>query len=571
METGNKGNRFIIQFIFLLFTLFFFSACSGLVSGYVYEKSESKQYVYISLESTDSRTVSAGNVDFTDPTKDFYFYIWGKSSSTTITPRSVNFNFLTGNSGTIELDFPEDTYYFVLAVTQTAPTDISSSNTILNNAILAGYSNADLKHTKTVKFYLSDLSLSGFGGVYLDFYLDSSWSNDDVTKLNADYTAKLGFYDDSGNMWTGYQLINLSGLNKTTPVSTENHFSNVPSGTYDMVVLIEKKNTTLKYIYTDKIIISPNRNINSTVYIPNVIENIPAAPLSFKASWSMDKRFYSIYDSSTETSETIPDDESIDNYDFDGYGVLFTWADNSKNETGFKITLADISKMGSSQLTASEIIASVPAVITDSYWNSLVNDYIGNTSVIKEVTAGNCKVSPEYISGSLDKNSTGLVLYLPFGSCYIAKIEAESAAGTSSACYVTLDEGFNISMYTGKPFAGNVINCYKTIYHLSGGTLSYTENYNPKRITGRIIKYHNYGEGDFLCPIASNTASGTLETPALICNSENWRRWVVGSYYGENLVDIIGGTSITVNPAYTYQKPNDYTGYTSLYLFARYD
>ena len=149
--------------------------------------------------------------------------------------------------------------------------------------------------------------------------------------------------------------------------------------------------------------------------------------------------------------------------------------------------------------------------------------------------------------------------------------EAESAAGTSSACYVTLDEGFNISMYTGKPFAGNVINCYKTIYHLSGGTLSYTENYNPKRITGRIIKYHNYGEGDFLCPIASNTASGTLETPALICNSENWRRWVVGSYYGENLVDIIGGTSITVNPAYTYQKPNDYTGYTSLYLFARYD
>lgn len=570
------------------------------MSGEVFEKNSVTRYVYIILDSGESKTVASRSItapaiDFSSDTQDYFFYIWGKSSSGTVSPKKVSFESSSSTTGIIELDFPVMTYSFTLAATESEPSELTSSK-ILEKAIAVGYTNADLTYSKNVKFTLSSNGLSATGKVYLDFYLDSDiWTSEQVSRLTSDFLVTVALYKSNGEAQTAE--FGLENLSTTTPVSTENWFASVPAGEYDMVVTMsEGGGEYLVYTYSDKVIVAPNRTINADVYIPNVMLDLPAAPTDFKAAYCMDYRFYSLYDTDSDTATKLTSNEQIDTYNFNSYGILLSWKDNSNNESGFKVTLADISKISDGTRVPSEIISDVnSAEMTDAIWKQIVEPYEGQTDVVKIFTPSTYETSADYILGSVKKNETSLIVWGNFGSCYIAKIEAMNAAGLSEACYVSLSEDFNVNVYdenytnntavyTGYAFSTEenpckVINRYKIVYYLCGGKITYT--HGPNSVISNetyLVKYHTYGNGTINCYTASDTSAGTINDPALIyfgsdsaLYGKRWSRWQYGAVGGTDLINILGGSTVTVNDDYSYQKPDDYTGYTSLYLFARYD
>ena len=580
MNTIGRARLFFkisILLILSAFASFFFASCDTVHDdAYIYYSKSSLMYISLALNNSknaavlsdsstsSSRTILPSEIDLADSSQNYYFYIWGSSVLGSVSPRKVDFTADSSTTGTIELNFPLSTYTFVLAATTEEPSDISDGSKILENAVLVGYTQADLNYSKNVTFYLSDEGLSGTGTVRVALLLDSSWSETEINEL-ADYTVTAGIYNiKTGESVLEHSVLSVSGVNKSTP----KYFSviNVPSGTYNFTVKFSKAGNNAVYPYSDRIIISPHRSVDTTVSIPNVVEKAPDAPTNFRASYCMDERFYS---DCTELKQN-----TVDSYS--GYGLLLSWEDNASNEAYFRITLANVSKMNA--------LSSVPDTFTDDNWAALLGSYALNTNVVK-VYDRTCTSAGEYIAGSLERNNTSLILYLPFDSCYVAKIEAVNDAGISSACYAKIDEDFSITVedigtvYAGKAFSTatqptNVINRYKIEYHFNDGTYSYKDangNTLPENPITKFVSYGTYGSNGkaFLCPIAESGA-GTESAPSLIYDSSRWRRWVIGSVNGPNLITLTGGTT-EGDETYSYQEPNDYTGYTSLYLFARYD
>ena len=600
----NKASFFskLSFLIFIFSATFSFFAC-GVVpeDAFVYEKTK---YVYISLslninkaivaETDSSRTILPIAIDLSDTSR-FNFYIWGKSSKGSLSPRKVNFNSSSSSTGTIDLDFPISTYTFVLAATEGTPSDVSSSSAILSKAVLVGYTNADLNYSTNIKFYLSPNQASGNGDVTLNLSLDDSWSDSEAQELVNDYSVTVGLYD----IGTGEEAFSSSeqyfyGLNKELSVPYVR--SAVPAGTYNFTVKIFKNGSSIKYNYSDRIVVYSNQNINEAVLIPNIVEKAPAAPTNFRAAYCIDYRLYKTSivtwnDDRTYTTRSdirLESNDDIVKYSINGYGLLLSWDDNSNNESHFKVTLVNISK---TNLEIENIPA--PENFTDATWNAFVGPYTGIKDVVK-VYDDTYTRSDEYLGGSPEKNNTSMVLYLPFNNCYIAKIEAVNDAGLSSACYARIDEGFSAKVtdsyytlgyveYEGKAFrtvensSCNVINMYQILYHLCGGIYYYKKNNVIVEKSDAIAEYGVYGmTKTILCPTANAADLVTSDNSALIYKggfdsaidlNSRWKRWSVGNYNGYDLAS----TDEITEDGFSYKKPKDYTGYTSLYLFARYE
>ena len=593
MKTKARITFILKRMIFLFFSLlpFFLAGCDT-VSEDAYVFVKNSDYVYINFDLAErvvikeerfARTITAPEIDLSDSS--YHYYIWGKSNKSTVNPQKVNFDSTNGSSGTIPLDFPVTTYYFTLVATAENMDGITDSSEILKKAILVAYTGADLSYSTIVQFHLSTKGLNYFGDMNLSFCLDSSWTPAEISDLNSNYNVTVGLFEiDTGDPVDSFpSAATLSGLNASAPVALDTY--SAMAGTYNLVVSIKKTGSTKKYTYSDTIIVAPNRGITETIMLPNVIEYPPEAPSNFKAAYCLDERIY--YDTktlsdgaeSTETAEAASENE---------YALLLSWNDNSNNESNFKVTLAAVSKMTP--------MPSVPATMTDADWARIVTGYNGTSSVVK-VYDEKCIHAENYYAGSLEKNNTSLILYVPFDVCYVAKIEAVNDAGISSACYATLNSDFNVevydegygnntAIYEGKAFSTvqnpcSVINLYKIVYHFSGGTMEYTESSALKTDNGPFVDYGVYGTYSFFCP-TSELADATKDSPALLylysgsdatfAYGSRWTHWKIDSFYGTDLTSsAIGGSDVTLSPIYTYQKPNDYTGYKSLYLFARYD
>lgn len=548
--------------------------------AYVFKKSESYVYISLSLSKTSSivttydstRTILPVSINLTNSA--YNFYIWGKSKTGSISPRKVDFSSSSSTKGTILLDFPATTYTFVLAAIDGTPSDIADSSKILEEAVLIGYTNADLAYTNKLNFYLSQNTISGYGNVSIAMLLDSTWSSEEISDLG-NYYFTAGLYD----IKTGEEAFSSSyefftGLNNTS--ATVFSRSAVPSGNYNFTVKIYKNSSSSIYNYSDRIVVYPNQKIDSKIYIPNIVERIPDAPSDFKAAWSIDSKLY---------ENTLGNEE-----DYASYGLLLSWKDNSCSEAYFQVSLIDVTKTATA-------VADIPdlGTFTDSDWFSITANYTNYIKVYNDTYT----TSNDYFAGSPEKNNTSLILYIPFDGCYIAKIEAVNDAGISAACYATITDDLtidiedsnyshNTAVYSGKAFRTNenpncnVINLHRIVYYLNGGVYSYFADAggnNKVTISDSIIQYCLYGMAKtILSPIALEEVA-TEDNPALIYKDydtnlygNRWNRWMSGSYYGTNLIDTnIGGKTVSVDENYTYQKPNDYTGYKSLYLFARYD
>lgn len=599
-----------IALLFIALSALCLSSCTEMVSGEVYEKNNVTRYMYITLESGDSalaianssRSITAPAIDLSDSIQNYCFYIWGKSSLNTVSPKKVDFSSTSSTTGSITLDFPVASYSFILAVTESEPAELTSTE-ILSKAIFVGYTQADLTYNKNVIFSLSTNGLTSPGKAYLNFYLDpDTWTDEQADRLLSNYRIDVAFYKADGTAQTSEW--GLENLSKTSPVSSGNWFASVSPGSYEMRVSFYENGGEYQVgYYSETIIISPNRTITSDLYIPNILLDSPKAPSAFKAAYCMDYRFYTVTKRidngdgtySTEYGIKLTSNDQIEEYDFNTYGLLFSWQDNSNNETGFKITIADLSKIYDGVLLPSELVASVPSTMTDEFWKQYVEPYQGQSEKVRIFTPDNYSSSLDYFAGSLEKNKTSLIVYGTFGSCYIAKIEAINSAGISKACYVTLDEDFNAyvddenytnntAVYAGSAFSTpsnpcRVMNRYKISYYLCDGKISYT--YGPNTVISSktwLVKYYTYGESSIDCYTAADTAEGTIDSPALIyygsdtrLTGKRWNRWQFGSYGGTDLIDILGGSTVTVDENYSYQKAEPYTGYSSIYLFARYD
>lgn len=604
-----------LKYFVLFFVVFLFISCSDVISGFVFDKEDentSKNYMYITLESenklhsqTGSRSINAPIIEFSTASQNYVFYIWGKSSTDTVSPRKVNFNASSDNTGTVEIDFPLSTYAFILAVTENEIPDPSAS-LILEKAIFVGYSNADLTYSRIIKFSLTTDGLKGKGSVNLNYHLDNTWTDDEFEILKNYYTISVGIYKKESLVPETVEHA-IYFMEKSSVVSGYGWFSEVLAGTYDLIVTIRNaSNADLVYYYSDKITFAPNRTISAEFYIPNVVMNVPDAPEDFKAAACMDYRIYNgsaVVDNNDGTYSSVSginltSDSQVDGYNFNGYGLLLSWADKANNEQGFRITLIDVSKISTAIKHSYEFVAEVPEVITDSYWQTLINGYESNQDVVKIYNSDNYLYSFDYLGGSLRKNSKGMLIYASFGSCYIAKIEAVNSVGVSKACYAKLDENISISLknelddsksglYTGTAFStpenkSNVINRFKIVYYLNEGCLY--KSLDNRTAPEFIIDYCTYGTNAILCPSAQSADSATEETPALLnVNAASplylkpWRLWKYNSINGQNLIGAnvngtqIEGETIIVNELYSYQKANAYTGYVSLYLFAKYD
>ena len=586
--------------IFCLFLFFsiFFAGCDNVIDANEGFSKESKKCMYIELELSESesglssviasnhaglnRTIIAPEIDLTDSA--YHFYIWGKSSKYSVSPKEVSFSAVDSGVGTIPIDFPISTYCFTLALTSENLSDISDYSEILEKSVLVAYSSADLSYSTTVQFRLSANGLKNYGDMDLSFCLDDSWTSDEIDDLNDNWNVSVGLFElDTNNPVSSFPSAALSGLSNSSPVSLDTY--SAISDTYNLVVSFQKTGGAASYVYSDTIVVPPNRTITETIYLPNVIEYAPAAPSDFKAAYCTDERIY--YDTiaiSDGASASVSPEPALENE----YALLLSWSDNSVNESNFKVTLVAVSKMATTP--------TIPSVMTDSAWSEIVSGYSGNSSVVK-VYDENCIYEDEYFSGSLSKNSTSLILYVPFDVCYIAKIEAVNAAGISSACYVSLDSDFDISVYdenygnntaiySGNAFSTasnpcNVINLYKVVYNFGGGSLKWYENGFLNQNEGPLLEYGVSGNYEFFCP-TSESSSATKDSPSLVyiytgddasvSYNSRWTHWKLNSVSGTNLIDSsVGGTTVTVDSSYSYQKPNNYTGYKSLYLCACYD
>ena len=297
MKNTDRASLNSKEIVFLIFSLVLSLALSLVISGcgeistdaYVYKKAE---YVYINLSmgksivnsalsaESSSRTILPEEIDLTDSAK-YNFYIWGKSNSGTLSPRKVKFDSTSSTTGTIELDFPVTTYTFTLAVTAGEPSDISTGTKILKEAIMVGYTTADLAHTNTVKFYLSQNEISGTGDVKVSMLLDDSWESKDIADL-AGFYFTAGLYD----IKTGDEAFGSSSQSFPAPTKSDSvtyYRTSVPAGTYNFTVKIFKTGSEMTYHYSDRLIVSSNLDTISTIYIPNIVEKIPEAPSEFKA------------------------------------------------------------------------------------------------------------------------------------------------------------------------------------------------------------------------------------------------------------------------------------------------
>ena len=419
---------------------------------------------------------------------------------------------------TASVDFDSSVYRFALYATETE-FDTNSSKpdieTVKNAACLVGYTMADLRTANKILFFLSENSLTTGGKV--DITLNSTW------RFNSDWEnwisnglayVSIGLYDIiTGELArTGGVNLNPHILSYNSEVSDFVHLSNygfgdaeIAAGTYNLVVKFVNTNNGKVYEYSDAVIIMPNRISSETINVPDAIEKTPEPPSNFGVNY------------------TSPINTKISSYLAD-----FTWQDNSNNETGFEIEIADIS-CGHSNIDG--VTPMIPNVVDDGSWELEVSKASYGSD---NVTSYNFQNYTQYISHyyeyfgndsaydpqaySLLRNNTKARFFLQLGKRYLARIRSVNEAGESAWVYRIVGSNECAS-----------VNLYRIIY--------YTDT-NP------VIEYHSQLENGI---------------PIIASSSATWKKWHVSSLYD------------SLYPLQSDDSPCPYTGHENLTLVGEYE
>ena len=349
------------------------------------------------FKADETRTILPDAFSLTDDTLHFYLYGEATNGQKTTDPANnknlIKIEDIEPATGAFSIKL--EPYNWTLTLFVSKESDQDNFATAFTKALLVARAHVDLtSYSSAAKFYLTSVGLTGNGTVKGDVTLDG-WT------LPEGSTIQAGLYNlVSGEAISGklYPPAPQSASGFTTAGKIEfggTTGAQVPAGIYDFAVTITLANGK-KFIYSDALVVVPGKETDCTVAVPSIIDVVPDAPGKFFASW---------------------DDTTIDapNYAPDTFSCVFTWEDKANNEAGFRIQIQEVLE------DAADIVGS--GTTGAATWNT------GSAAVYYDSEVFSNELY--YVDGSLMRNNECVVLRLPLGHKYTARIWAVNDAGTS--------------------------------------------------------------------------------------------------------------------------------------------
>lgn len=524
--------------------------------------SSSENIIKFAKAST-ARTILPSAIDGTDAGS--VFYIWGTNSITSETfgPEEITFDATDGSNGTkgtVKKLFSRSAYELNLAYVSAANktkldaekpqgSENPNSNLVIKYASLTANTDVDLRYNEKVYFYLTpntdgtaqpgslSLTVKAFG-----------W---DPTEPEFDgYTMATELQNiKDGSVVTNSNTILSGAIGSASSVLTTTgspyEIQSIPAGTYEFVVSFTKNGKT--YTTSEDVIILANEPTVGTFDVLDIIEKVPAAPETFVATY--------------KDPETNLNDATY-------YNVALIWvADNIKNENYFELETLEL-------LDTCANTTAATTITTDAEWSSTINSTYLPANVLRTVWSNQSRVTKVdnsdvtsltwaeskdctiYEDGNLKRNSEQVIMQLPLGTRYFARIRAVNDAGASAWTYLDLDGGADDSPAGYKKFTANdyYINRFQVRYNLNGG--------EKKAGDLELNKFYTYNGTEIEIPVAKTSSEATADLTIIkgvAPNEDYWQKWTKtdGTAYTDT-----SATPVT-NPAYT--------GYKDLVLVANYD
>lgn len=520
-------------------------------------------------------------------------------------------------SGTLTISLASAAYDFILYAVPSSGTQPSNVGEMGGYAVLAAQTQADLSRGDKIAFNLKsdNTLLTGNGNVLIYLYTAKTdatategWDASGYT-----VTAQIESLDDGAVQGSAVTLpslptANSESLTKDKVKDTNANFissGSITAGTYNFVVQFKDTANNVTYEWSDHIIINANADTKDVIAIPKVVLEKPAAPTYLYATY------------------TEPESAAADTYQTQLY-----WDDQSNNESYFELQFAELPSAATASLptsdatwqTAIEGIANVTITRYGVENTGLKNEYtttatLGTSTGYSKITNFYGTSNSKWASGSLNKNNEVIVMNLPLGKRYEARISAVNAAGRSDWVYATLGSTAALidlagtettathtkalaksNAFTRTVAAANglsdisstaaavsttsssSINLYRMTYDVDGGTF-YTST--AKTVGGlpvvyslsdsKIVNYYNQGSIAILNPNGDNTTDGDtvgetsdFDTLYLAKTSKVWTNWVYTP------VDSTENSSTKTNYNEYGTAPAPYTGFDNITLTADY-
>lgn len=503
--------------------------------------------------SRASRTILPGDLGGTSCN---YFLATTNKTTGAIAITSVTFtpDAADNTKGTVTTTLAVDSYKMELyallstntyAVPTTTPLTSTDIDNLRKEAVLSAVSFSDLRYNKTVVFYLTANNLSGDGHINITIQAAPTFDVPDTTN---DYEITAGLYNSKGDLIFPVGVGGAQGtpLSLTQTGNAAPHTfdatgganvldgtnTDIPSGTYDVKVIFTVKATpTIKYVYSESVIVMANTTSTATVIVPDILDKLPNPPADFIAG------------------RTPPTDESYANYT-----VEFAWTDTSSTETGYEIELMRVDNVtpGTDDFFKMPVrdAAATPTAANDS-WAELKgvyatvatkifdSDYYADTtanpahkvtdgtdawvtdidtvsiltlnsknlSAFRASMAGNNNdTAPDNDNGSLDSNSQFVKVLLPLEHRFLARIRSVNGAGASAWVYLKLP-----TVTPPATLATHATIAKGAAFGINGATTGYTSDLATEQHTLTTTSFPTDSEGINLYRIKYETQGGTYK------------------------------------------------------------
>lgn len=346
------------------------------------------------FKADETRTILPDAFSLTDDT--LHFYLYGEATNGQKTGKGdgkelIEIETIDPATGAFTMDLKPYNWALTLFVSTESGQVENNFAEAFKKALLVARAHVDLtSYSSAAKFYLTSVGLTGTGTVKGNVTLDG-WTLPDGSTIQAGLYNLVSGEALSGKLYP--QAPATASAFGTGPIAFGGDSgASVPAGIYDFAVTITLANGK-KFIYSDALVVVPGKTTDCTVAVPPIIDVVPTAPGNFFASW---------------------DDTTVDapNYAPDTFSCVFTWEDKAKNEAGFRIQIQEVLE------DADNIVGS------GATWDESASAVYYDSEVFKDELY--------YVDGSLMRNNECVVLRLPLGHKYSARIWAVNDAGTST-------------------------------------------------------------------------------------------------------------------------------------------
>ena len=515
--------------------------------------SSSENIIKFGTAST-ARTILPSAIDGT--VEGSVFYIWGTNTITgdTFGPEVITFAATDGSKtkGTVKKLFSRSAYELNLAYVSPANTskitEVSKTN-IIKYASLTANTDVDLRYNEKVYFYLTPNTDGTAQSGSLSLKVKAlGWDPADAEFTGYTMTTSLQNVADDSPIASSDKIKGNIGPSSTLLPTAEPDTANyvltgVPAGTYEFVVTFSKNGRT--YTTSEDVIILANEPTVGTFDVLDIIEKVPDEPTGFVATYQ---------------------DPTTNMNDATYYNVALTWvADDIKNENYFELETLEILDSYDSEtpFAAKDIdsdsewsnaidVTYAPANVSRTIWSNQERSTTIETGPTTSYLWGESNVCTIYEGGNLKRNSEQVIMQLPLGSRYFARIRAVNDAGESAWTYLDLDGGTDDTPGGYKAFTADdfYINRFQVRYDLNGG--------EKKAGDLELNKFYTYNGTAIQIPVAKTSSEATADL-TIIKGVDYWQKWTKTD--GTDYTDT-SATPVT-NPAYT--------GYKDLVLVANYD